>query len=97
MPSIIRSARADEDLISIWRYIAADNPSAADRVLDAIEARWNQLSRHPYAGIAREDIAPGIRVFVVNPYLTLYRVSRSGIEIVRVLHGRRQISRKLVE
>ncbi|WP_235776902.1 type II toxin-antitoxin system RelE/ParE family toxin [Pseudorhizobium marinum] len=40
MLPIIRTNRADEDLIEIWSYIAIDNKSAADRVLDAIEARW---------------------------------------------------------
>jgi toxin ParE1/3/4 len=59
--AVIRTNRADEDLIEIWSYIAVDNISAADRVLDAIEARWDNLARHPYSGVARDDIAPGIR------------------------------------
>jgi toxin ParE1/3/4 len=50
---IIRTARADEDLIAIWAYIAAEDLAAADRVVDAIEARWVQLARHPYSGMAR--------------------------------------------
>jgi toxin ParE1/3/4 len=97
VPPIIRSERADDDLIEIWTYIAKDNPQAADRVLDAIEARWWQLARYPYSGFARDDIAPGIRHLVVGQYLTLYRVSGVGVEIVRVLHGKRRIVRDLVE
>ncbi|MEY9380323.1 type II toxin-antitoxin system RelE/ParE family toxin [Rhizobium leguminosarum] len=95
MLPIIRTNRADEDLIEIWSYIAIDNISAADRVLDAIEARWDNLARHPYSGGARDDIAPGIRHLVSGEYLTLYRLSGSAIEIVRVLHGRRKISSKV--
>jgi toxin ParE1/3/4 len=94
--SIIRTDRADEDLIEIWSYIAVENMSAADRVLDAIEARWDNLARHPYSGVARDDIAPGIRHLVSGEYLTLYRLSDSAIEIVRVLHGRRKISSKII-
>jgi toxin ParE1/3/4 len=71
-------------------YIAADNISAADRVLDAIEARWENLARHPCSGVARDDIAPGIRHLVSGEYLTLYRLSGGAIEIVGVLHGRRK-------
>ncbi|MGR9298760.1 type II toxin-antitoxin system RelE/ParE family toxin (plasmid) [Rhizobium leguminosarum] len=93
MLPIIRTNRADEDLIG--SYIAIDNISAADRVLDAIEARWDNLARHPYSGVARDDIAPGIRHLVSGEYLTLYRLSGSAIEIVRVLHGRRKISSKV--
>lgn len=44
---VIRTDRADEDLIAIWLETAADNAVAADRVLDAIEARWQQLAEHP--------------------------------------------------
>jgi toxin ParE1/3/4 len=94
--AVIRTNRADEDLIEIWSYIAIDNISAADRVLDAIEARWDNLARHPYSGVARDDIAPGIRHLVSGEYLTLYRLSGSAIEIVRVLHGRRKISSKVI-
>lgn len=97
MLPIIRTDRADEDLIDIWTYIAADSPAAADRVLDAIESRWQQLTRHPYFGMARPDIAPGIRHLVAGQYLTLYRVTEESIEIVRVIHGRRKIDRDMVE
>jgi toxin ParE1/3/4 len=95
--AIIRTDRADEDLIDIWTSIAADNPGAADRVLDAIERRWQCLALHPFSGIARDDIAPGIRHLVAGRYLTLYRVTGEGVEIVRVLHGRRQIDRTMTE
>jgi toxin ParE1/3/4 len=93
---ILRTDRADEDLIAIWANIAADNPTGADRVLDAIERRWQQLAQHPLSGRARDDIAAGIRHLVVGRYLTLYRVTGDGIEIVRVLHGRRRIDREMV-
>jgi toxin ParE1/3/4 len=93
---LVRTDRADEDLIEIWASIAADNPGAADRVLDAIEARWLQLAQHPYSGMAREDISPNIRHLILGQYLTLYTVSDECVEIVRVLHGRRKIDRDLV-
>jgi toxin ParE1/3/4 len=64
VPRIVRTRQADEDLIAIWLNIAADDPIAADSVLDAIVVRWQQVARHPYSGVAREDIAPGIRLLV---------------------------------
>lgn len=93
MRSIIRTDRADEDLIAIWLEIAADDPIAADRVLDAIEARWQQLAQHPHSGLARDDIAPGIRHLVAGQYLTLYRITNETVEIIRLIHGRRKIDR----
>jgi toxin ParE1/3/4 len=93
---IIRTDRADEDLIDIWVSIAIESPAAADRVLDAIQRRWQQLSLYPYSGVARDDIAPGIRCLVAGNYLTLYRVAADGILIIRVLHGRRKIDEDVV-
>lgn len=93
MLPIQRTARADEDLIAIWMHIAEGNPGAADRVLDAIAQRWEQLARHPQSGLARDDIAPGLRHLIIGQYMTLYRISGDGIEIIRVIHGRRRIDR----
>ncbi|WP_246684120.1 MULTISPECIES: type II toxin-antitoxin system RelE/ParE family toxin [unclassified Mesorhizobium] len=49
------------------------------------------LTLHPFSGAPREDIAPGIRHLIVGEYLTLYRVGEDAVEILRVLHGRRNI------
>ena len=96
MPRIIRTRQSDEDLITIWLTVAANNPIAADRLLDAIESRWQQLARYPYSGVAREDIAEGIRHLVTRQYLTLYRIDADGIEIIRILHGKQKIDRETV-
>jgi toxin ParE1/3/4 len=96
MLKIERTDRADEDLIDIWIAIARHNASAANEILDSIENRWQQLSRYPYSGVTRDDIAPGIRHLVAGVYLTLYRVKADSIEIVRVLHGRRKIDEGMV-
>jgi toxin ParE1/3/4 len=93
MSGFSRTAQAEEDLIAIWLTIAADNPPAADRILDRIEAVCQMLAHHPAAGPAREDIAPSLRYFPVSPYLVLYRiVTEQHVEIVRVVDGRRELS-----
>jgi toxin ParE1/3/4 len=91
LPRHIRTARAEEDLIEIWRYIARDNPQAADRVLDAIETASVRLARNPRLGPARPDLAPALRYFPVGSYLILYRELTDGIEVVRVVHGARYL------
>ncbi|MDX8479457.1 type II toxin-antitoxin system RelE/ParE family toxin [Mesorhizobium sp. VK24D] len=54
-------------------------------------AGGNWPPAYPLSGPPRDDIASGIRHLIVGEYLTLYRVSGDAIEILRVLHGRRQI------
>ena len=90
---IVRTAGAHEHLIAIWLWIARDDPAAADRMLDAIDARCALLAEHLLAGPARDDILSGLRQLVAGPYLVLYRVAPELVRILRVLHGRRYIDK----
>ena len=91
MSVIQRTAQAEEDLIEIWLYIAQDNPAAADRVLDDIEEMFEALVENPMIGRLRPDIAPELRYFTVGKYLILYRVVPNGVQVVRVIHGARDL------
>ncbi|MEO4000158.1 type II toxin-antitoxin system RelE/ParE family toxin [Mesorhizobium sp. CAU 1732] len=61
---LFRSAGAEEDLIEIWSHIAFDSLGAADRLLDAIEDRWQLLATQPRSGALRGDLGPDIRHLV---------------------------------
>ncbi|NEV63083.1 type II toxin-antitoxin system RelE/ParE family toxin [Thiorhodococcus minor] len=91
MPNIKRTAQAEEDLIDIWLYIAPGDRRAADRILDDIEEKLMLLRDQPSLGPARPDIAPGLRYFPMRRYLILYREITDGIEVVRVVHGARDV------
>jgi toxin ParE1/3/4 len=88
-PRLRRTARAEEDLIEIWAYIARDNPPAADRLLDLLDEKSRILAHDPKLGAARDDIAVGVRHLPVGNYLILYRDIGDGIEVVRYVHGMR--------
>jgi toxin ParE1/3/4 len=83
--------QAESDVEAIGDYIAEQDPTAAVRLIEALVRRWDLLTLHPFSGAPRDDIAPGIRHLIVGEYLTLYRVGDDAIEIIRVLHGRRNI------
>src|SRR5262249_32633741 len=89
---VVRTARAEDDLIEIWSYIAERDPAAADRLLDALQARWQLMATQPRSGAPRDDISPGLRPLVVGQYLSLYRVTSNEVVIIRVIHGRRNIT-----
>lgn len=88
---IVRSKRARQDLIAIWRYVAADDPDAADTLLDTIDTKCQLLMQHPNLGPERNDIREGLRYIRVGQYLVLYQVGEQVIRVVRVLHGRRDL------
>ena len=92
MALFLKTARAEQDLIEIWLYIAQDNPKAADRLLDTFEEKGCLLAENPKLGQARPDIAESFRYLPVGQYLMLYRELPGGIELVRVVQGRRQLT-----
>ena len=93
MPAIRRSKLAEQDYREIWRYIALDNPDAADRLLRRIESKLELYANYPGMGTRREELAAGLRSFPVGNYLVFYRPVENGIELARVLHGARDLSK----
>ncbi|MBE9057521.1 type II toxin-antitoxin system RelE/ParE family toxin [Sphaerospermopsis sp. LEGE 08334] len=91
MASIFQSPEAQNDLIEIWLYIRQDNEIAADRIIDAINEKLILLSESPQMGKLCEELAPSLRSFSVGKYLLFYRSVVDGIELVRVIHGARDI------
>ena len=94
MATIYVSRRAEEELREIWRYIAADRPDAADRLLLRIDDKIDVLKDFPKIGTLREDIRPGFRVLVEGYYLLLYEYDEANdeVELVSVIDGRRDMS-----
>ena len=88
---VFRTRRAREDLVEIWRYVARDNSLAADDLLGRIDESCRLLADNPDLGPARPDIRPGLRYFVVERYVVLYRAIEGGVEVVRVVHGARDL------
>jgi toxin ParE1/3/4 len=87
------SEPAEGDLADIWVEIARDQIENADRFLDQLKERMKQLAEQPLMGRERPEIAKQIRSFPHGEYLVLYRQSATGVDIARVVHGRRDLSR----
>lgn len=87
--------QALDDLFEIWSYIAQDNPAAADRVEDAIHQACELVARAPLAGTVRKDLTSlPVRFWVVPPfpnYFLVYDAATNPLQIIRVLHGARNI------
>jgi toxin ParE1/3/4 len=71
-------------------YIAQDSPSAAERLDGLIERQIDALADHPFMG--REGRVENSREVVITrtPFVAVYRVTESHIEILRILHGAQQ-------
>ena len=91
MSQIRKRPQAQEDLLEIWLRIASDSPFHADRFLDLLDDKMRRLADAPGMGRSRPELTPGLRGFPVGDYLIFYRPLPFGIEVVRVLHGARDI------
>jgi toxin ParE1/3/4 len=87
---IVRTPAAENDLIDIWVHVAAESPSAADRLLDLLDRRIRQLAAFPESGRLRPEIASDARGLTIGRYVVLYRMTPTGtVEVVRIVHGAR--------
>jgi toxin ParE1/3/4 len=88
---VVLSEIAEIDLIDIWSFVARDDPTAADRLIDQIHDRFRLLAATPKMGRLRPELNESIRSFVVAQYVIFYRKGARLIEVARVLHGHRDI------
>ena len=88
------SREAHADLDGIWKYIARDNSTAADRFLDRLHSKFAMLSRQPLLGEPRDELGTGLRSFPAGNYVIYYRPTqgRIKVELARVIHGARDIT-----
>jgi toxin ParE1/3/4 len=91
MPSIVVRPKAVDDLAEIWAYIAEDNPREANAFASRIHKEFRMLSVQPRMGRERPELLADLRSFPVGRYVIFYLPRRRGIEVVRVLHGARDL------
>lgn len=93
MAEAILSLEAFQDMQDIHGYIAMDDPDAADRVVSAFEKQVTLLGNQPELGQLKPKLR-GLRLWPVTDfpnYLIFYRQREGRIEIVRILHGARDL------
>jgi toxin ParE1/3/4 len=92
MARATRTDQANDDLADLLTYLGRQSQAAAARARAAIERAARLLARSPGLGRPRPDLWPDLRSYpVLNTYIIYYRETDQGIEIVRVLHGSRQV------
>jgi antitoxin ParD1/3/4 len=89
------TSQAIEDLDAIWWTIAEDNRDAAEQVEVEILATCQRLARHPRIGAKRQDITMlPVRFWTITKfpnYVIVYRPETNPMQVVAVLHGKRDL------
>ena len=83
---------AREDLVEIWLTVRWQNgESAADTVVDRLRRGIETVASHPESGRRRDELVSGLRSLAERPWILFYRIEPDAVEVVRVLHGRRDL------
>ena len=91
MADVQRTRQADIDLLEIWAHIAENDYEAANSTIQAIGRRCYDCADLPGIGRRHNDLAPDLRGIVEGSYIIFYRVAEEGIQVVRVVHGSRDL------
>jgi toxin ParE1/3/4 len=99
--AIVPRAVALQDVEDALTYLLHQQANlAAGKLIDALEAAYAHISKHPGTGATRYAHAldlSGLRTWPVNgfPYLIFYVEQDSHIDVWRVLHMSRDIPEEL--
>ncbi len=91
--------RVDSDTDEIADYIGSHNEDAGRRFLIAALRDFQFLRKNPKAGAIRHSAKPSLKALRSWPikgfenYLVFYLSKRTRVEMVRVLHGARDVAR----
>ena len=95
--TLVVRPEADSDIAAQWHYLAERDLDAADRYLRAVAKTYDAIRRQP--GIGHSESfrkQKGIRSWRVEGfprYLIFYREVQDKIDVLRVLHGMRNLPR----
>ena len=83
---------AIEHLVNIYEYIALNSPTYANRMVDRITHRSEQIADQPLSGRkVPEYQAEDIRELIEKPY----RIKSEQIDVVAVIHGARLLPEEI--
>jgi plasmid stabilization system protein ParE len=83
-------------LSAIHDYIAQNSPRYAQRMVDRITRRSEQLASFPLLGaVVPEYDAEDIREILEKPYRIIYQVQANQIVVLAIVHAARRLPRSL--
>jgi len=92
MAEVTLRPQAFEDLTEIFAYIYQGSPQHAESFAELVRTNLERLAKRPRLGRSRPELMPDVRSFAAGRYLIFYLPRTRGIEVVRVLHGSRDIA-----
>jgi len=95
MPGYRLSSRALREVSEILSRLHSEaSPSIADNMENRLFAAFNDVGRYPALGHKRDDLTQKPVLFhAVRPYVIMFRRNGKQAQILRVVHGSRDIGK----
>ena len=100
MAKVVAAPAVDRDITDIIEYLAREAGwPTATKYLALFDDCFDRTGLYPKGGAPRPKLGRGVRISVVSPYIVVYRYEpqRDIVILLRILHGARRITRKLVK
>lgn len=102
--TVIQWPRVERDLTEFYAYIAMDKVAPAERLLVVAAESFERLATTPSLGAVWRSRWPqlkGIRLYPMpapyRNYIILYRSNEQILEVIAIVHGARNLNRRLRE
>ncbi|WMT87567.1 type II toxin-antitoxin system RelE/ParE family toxin [Pelagibacterium sp. 26DY04] len=91
---VIYSPEADKDLADLYQYLATEaSAQIANAYLGRLMDLCETLAHHPYQGVSRPDLRPGIRMLAHRRNVMIaYSVYDDRVDIIGIFSGGRDYS-----
>jgi toxin ParE1/3/4 len=99
MTRLVVTADAEADLDAILSYLESEAGSlVTERYAQRFRTTIVRIIDFPESGAPRPIFGPEARIAIVYPYLVIYDYDREGdvATLLRILHGKRNISEDLL-
>ncbi len=99
MTRLVVTADAEADTGDILSYLTrVAGAAVAEKYGSQFRAAITGLLRWPESGAPRSNLGQAVRIAIVSPYIVIYEYSRDDdtLTLLRILHGRRNITHRLL-
>lgn len=94
--SLVLSPAAREDLRAIHQYGARQwGKPRSNEYMNSLKDKLWLILEQPEIGAVRSELSPDVRSVSVASHVIFYRVQREQLQIIRILHGRQDLTRHL--
>jgi toxin ParE1/3/4 len=95
---IVLAPRATHDLIRLYDYLEERAGARLARsYIDRIDALFDVLADFPGIGAPRPELGASVRSSGIWPYVIFYQVGDDSLHVLRIVHGRRNITSEILK